>query len=61
LNQAEKHQAAIPISVISKINKQNSSELKQAIAQLVTFTIFFVMHLCEYLKVQAKKSKRTQK
>jgi hypothetical protein len=60
LDPAEKHQAAIPNSVISKINKQNSSELEQAIAQLVTFAIFFAMHSCEYLKVHQPKQQRTE-
>jgi hypothetical protein len=39
----EKHQAAIPISIIYKINKLSSSELERAIAQLVNFAIFFAM------------------
>ncbi len=55
LDPAEKHQAAIPISVISKINKHNSSVLEWAITQLFTFSIFFVVHLCEYLKVHQPK------
>ena len=42
LNPAEKHQAAIPIIIIIiKINKQKSSELERATAQLVSLAIFF--------------------
>ena len=43
LDPTEKYQAAISISIIYKINKLSSSELEQAIAQLVNFAIFFAM------------------
>jgi hypothetical protein len=49
----KKHQKAIPISVINKIAKQDSTKLKQAKAQLATVGIFFAMRSYEYLKVKA--------
>ncbi len=57
---AENHQKAIPMSVISEINKRNSSALKRATAQLVTITIFFAMCSCEYLKVQKANQQRME-
>jgi hypothetical protein len=48
---AKRHQAAIPLSVISKINKQQGSELAKATAELATLGIFFTMQSCKYLKV----------
>jgi hypothetical protein len=59
LDPPEKHQAAVPMSVISAINKRNSSELEQATAQLVTLGIFFAMRSCEYLKVHQAEQHRT--
>jgi hypothetical protein len=56
----EKHQKAIPISVISKIAKQDSTKLERATAQLTTMGIFFAMRSCEYLKVKAAKQQRTE-
>ncbi len=60
LDPAKRHQAAILLSVITEINKQNSSELEQATAQLVALAIFFAMHSCEYLKVHQLKQQRTE-
>ncbi len=59
LNPPDKHQAAVPMSVISAINKRNSSELKRATAQLTTLGIFFAMRSCEYLKVHQSEQRRT--
>jgi hypothetical protein len=56
----EKHQKTIPISVISKIAKQDSTDLERATAQLTTIGTFFVMRSCEYLKIQATKQCRTK-
>ncbi len=56
----EQHQQAIPISVISKIAKQDSTNLKQATAQLATVVIFFAIRSCEYMKVQASNQCRTE-
>jgi hypothetical protein len=50
--QIKKHQKAIPISVISKLIHQDSTKLKQAIGELVTVGIFFVMRSCKYFKVE---------
>jgi hypothetical protein len=56
----EKHQKAIPFSVISEVNKRNSSELERATGQLATLVIFFAMRSCEYLKVQQAEQQRTK-
>jgi hypothetical protein len=56
----EKHQKAIPLSVISKVNKRNSSKLERATGQLATLAIFFSMRSYEYLKVQQAKQQRTK-
>jgi hypothetical protein len=56
----EKHQKAIPLSVISEVNKRNSSELKRATGQLATLAIFFAMRSCKWLKVQQAKQQRTK-
>jgi hypothetical protein len=58
--QQKKHQAAIQISTISQINKRSSSELEQAIGQLVTFAIFFAMQSYEYLKVHPPKQQHAE-
>ncbi len=55
----DKHQAAVPISVISAINKRKSLKLEQATAQLTTLGIFFAMRSCEYLKVHQSEQQRT--
>jgi hypothetical protein len=55
----EKHQAAIPMSVVSTVNKRNTSELERATAELVTLGIFFAMRSCEYLKVHQSEQRRT--
>ncbi len=47
----EKHQKAIPMSVISELIHQDSTELEQATGELATVGIFFAMHSCKYLKV----------
>jgi hypothetical protein len=51
----EEHQKAIPISVISKLIRQDSTKLKQATDKLATVGIFFAMHSCEYLKMAKLK------
>jgi hypothetical protein len=56
----EKHQKAIPLSVISEVNKRNSSKLKRATGQLATLAIFFAMRSCEYLKIQQAEQRRTK-
>jgi hypothetical protein len=56
----EKHQKAIPISVNSKIAKQDSTKLKWATAQLATMGIFFAMRSCKYLKVKTAEQQRTK-
>jgi hypothetical protein len=55
----EKHQAAVPMSIVSTINKRNTSELERATAQLVTLGIFFAMQSCKYLKVHQSEQRRT--
>ncbi len=47
----EKHQKAIPISVISKLVHRDGTDLEQAIGKLATIGIFFAMRSCEYLQV----------
>ena len=59
LDPPDKHQAAVPMSVISAINKQNSSELERVTAQLTTLGIFFAMQSCKYLKVHQSEQRRT--
>jgi hypothetical protein len=59
LNPPDKHQAAVPMSVISAINKRNSSELERATAQLTTIGIFFAMRSCKYLKVHQSEQRKT--
>ncbi len=56
----EKHQKTIPLSVISEVNKRNSSKLKRATGQLATLAIFFAMCSYEYLKVQQAEQQRTE-
>ncbi len=48
------------MSVISVVNKRNSSELERATGQLATLAIFFAMRSCEYLKVQQVEQQRTK-
>jgi hypothetical protein len=50
-NPAKRHQAAIPLSIISEINKQQGTKLAKATAELATLGIFFAMQSCKYLKV----------
>jgi hypothetical protein len=57
-DQEEKHQKAIPISVISKLIHQDSTKLKQAIGKLATVRIFFAMRSCKYLKVAKPEQQR---
>ncbi len=60
INPAKRYQAAIPLSIISKINKQQGSELAKATAELATLGIFFEMQSCEYLKVPQADQRRTE-
>jgi hypothetical protein len=55
----EKHQKALPISVISELIHRDSTELKWATGKLATAGIFFAMRSCEYLKV-AKQTRPTK-
>jgi hypothetical protein len=58
---AEKHQKAIPMSVISALTKQQLSELDQAIVQLTGLGMFFAFRSCKYLKVlQAEQCQMEQ-
>ncbi len=56
----EKHQKAIPMSVISKLIRQDSTEIEQATGELATVGIFFAMRSCEYLKVANPNQQRTK-
>ncbi len=56
----EKHQKAIPMSVISELIRQDSTELKQATGKLATVGIFFAMRSCKYLKVAKPDQQRTK-
>ena len=56
----EKHQKAIPISVISELIHRDSTDLKRATGKLATIGIFFVMRSCEYLKVAKPNQRRTK-
>jgi hypothetical protein len=57
----EKHQKAIPMSVISALAKQQISKLDQAIVQFTGLGMFFTFQSCEYLKAsQAKQCQMVQ-
>ena len=57
----EKHQKAIPISVIiSELIRQDSTELERATGKLATVGIFFVMRSCKYLKVAKPNQQRIE-
>jgi hypothetical protein len=57
---AEKHQKAIPMSVISALAKQQLSELDQATIQLTGLGMFFAFRSCEYLKVPQAEQLQTE-
>ena len=57
---AEKHQKAIPMSVISTLAKQQLSELDRAIVQLTGLGIFFAFRSCEYLEVPYAEHGQTE-
>jgi hypothetical protein len=57
---AEKHQKAIPMSVISALAKQQLSELDQVIVQLTGLGMFFAFRSCEYLKVLQAEQHQTE-
>ena len=57
---AEKHQKAIPMSVILTLAKQQLSELDRAIVQLTGLGIFFAFRSCEYLDVPYAKHGQTE-
>jgi hypothetical protein len=56
----EKHQKAIPISVISELIRRDSTDLEQATGELATVGIFFAMRSCEYLEVAKPNQQRTE-
>ena len=56
---AEKHEKAIPMSVISELAKHQISELDRAIVQLTGLGIFFAFRSCEYLKVPQAEQRQT--
>jgi hypothetical protein len=56
---AERHQQAVPMSVIAKIGRKEISELSITVSQLTRLAIFFACRSCEYLKVPAAKQQRT--
>ena len=56
----EKHQKAIPISVISELIHRYGTDLEQATGKLATIGIFFAMRSCEYLKVTKPDQRRTE-
>ncbi len=56
----EKHQKAIPMSVISELIRQDSTELEQANGKLATVGIFFAMCSSKYLKVAKPNQQRTK-
>ena len=56
----EKHQKAIPISIISTLAKQQLSELDRAIIQLTGLDIFFAFRSCEYLDVPYAEHGQTE-
>jgi hypothetical protein len=57
---AKRHQAAIPLSIISEINKRQGTELAKATAELANLGIFFAMQSCKYLKVPQADQRRTE-
>jgi hypothetical protein len=59
-NPAEKHQKAIPMSIISTLAKQQISELDRSIVQLTGLGIFFALRSCEYLDVPQAKHGQTE-
>jgi len=56
----EKHQKAIPISVISELIHRDGTDLEQATGELATIGIFFAMCSCKYLKVAKPDHRRTK-
>ena len=56
----EKHQKAIPISVVSELIHRDGTDLERAIGELATIGIFFAMRSCEYLKVAKPEQRRTK-
>ena len=56
----EKHQKAIPISVISELIHRDGTDLEQATGELATIGIFFAMCSCEHLKVAKPNQQRTE-
>jgi hypothetical protein len=57
---AEKHQKAIPMSVISALAKQQLSKLDQAIIQLTGLGMLFAFRSCEYLKTLHAEQLQTE-
>ena len=55
----EKHQKAIPLSVIRKLY-EGQTNFELAVADLLTIGIFFCMRSCEYLKVPSHENRRTK-
>jgi hypothetical protein len=56
----EKHQKAIPMSVISTLAKQQISELDRSIVQLTGLGIFFAFRSCEDLDVPQAEHGQTR-
>ena len=56
----EIQQKAIPLEVISLINRAATTNRQHTIAQLITGAFFFACRSCKYLKVQRPEDKQTK-
>jgi hypothetical protein len=56
----KKHQKAIPISVISELIHQDSTDLERATGKLATIGIFFAMGSCKYLNAAKPEQWKTK-
>jgi hypothetical protein len=59
-DQAKKHQKAIPMLVISALEKHQLSKLDQAIVQLTGLGMFFAFRSYKYLKVLQAEKRQTE-
>jgi len=56
----EKHQKAIPTSVISELIHREGTDLERATGELAIIRIFSAIHSCDYLKVEKPDQQRTE-
>ena len=56
----EKHEKAIPLSVLRRMHSQSLTDLDRAIADLCIGAVFFCMRSCEYSKVSNQDDRKTK-